>query len=291
MKNKFMYKILEVALSAVFVLLTTIQYAVPRGLNKDIAANLNSEGIKVPIIMYHSILKYPTSGDKYTVTPYQLEEDIKYILDKGYTPIPPSRLIKYVYDGVPLPSNPVILSFDDGYYNNYTYLSPLLEKYGIYACIGVIGVHSERFSQNNEENNNYGHLTWERIREMTYKNNVEILNHSFDMHSQSPAKGCLRRPGESTDEYKTRFTDDVIKNSNVFYRNGIISPPVYVYPFGAYSEESERILKDMGYLMTFSCTERVSTVTRDPQSLYLMGRYNRDGSMSTPGFMKKIGIE
>ena len=126
---------------------------------------------------------------------------------------------------------------------------------------------------------------------MTYKYNVEILNHSFDMHGQSPAKGCLRRPGEDSTEYKARLMEDTIRNSNVFYRNGVISPPVYVYPFGAYSDESEKILKDMGFLMTFSCTERVNTVTKDPQSLYLMGRYNRDGSMSTYGFMKKIGIK
>ena len=65
------------------------------------------------------------------------------------------------------------------------------------------------------------------------------------------------------------------------------APTCYTYPFGACSEESERILKDMGFLCTLGCEERVNLVTRDAGCLYEMGRFNRAAGESTEGYLSR----
>ena len=65
------------------------------------------------------------------------------------------------------------------------------------------------------------------------------------------------------------------------------TPTCYTYPFGACSEESERILKEMGFLCTLGCEEKVNLVTNDPACLYEMGRFNRPAGESTESYLNR----
>ena len=68
---------------------------------------------------------------------------------------------------------------------------------------------------------------------------------------------------------------------------GLPAPTCYTYPFGACSEESERILKEMGFLCTLGCEEKVNLVTNDPACLYEMGRFNRPAGESTESYLHR----
>ena len=49
-------------------------------------------------------------------------------------------------------------------------------------------------------------------------------------------------------------------------------------------------MKDLGFKATLSCYERMNYITREPECLFQLGRYNRHGALSTEEFMKKAGI-
>ena len=117
----------------------------------------NESYINVPIIMYHSILK-SQSGD-YIVHP----DDLAYISSKGYTTITMTDLINYVYKDTPLPKKPIIITFDDGHYNNLGYAVPLLKKYNMKAVVSIVGKYTDTFSNSDEANLNYGYLRWKDI--------------------------------------------------------------------------------------------------------------------------------
>ena len=56
-------------------------------------------------------------------------------------------LIAYVRDGTPLPEKPIILSFDDGYYNNYVYVLPLLQQYSARIVLSLLGRNTDDFTE------------------------------------------------------------------------------------------------------------------------------------------------
>ena len=102
------------------------------------AGTSDRDKVRLPVVMYHSILKNPVKKSEYVVSPDLLEKDLKYLKKKGYTPVFMKDVIAYEEGKGTLPAKPIVLSFDDGYYNNYYYAFPLLRKYDMKAVISIV---------------------------------------------------------------------------------------------------------------------------------------------------------
>ena len=254
------------------------------------AAALNphiDDGVFVPIIMYHSILHDPNRAGKYVISPEVLESDMLYLKNNGYTSIVVGDLIKYVESDVPLPEKPVLLTFDDGYLNNLTYLLPLLEKHDMRACVAVVGAFTEKFSREQDHNPNYSYMSWDDIKAITASGRVEIENHSYGMHEEKSRKGSMKRSGETLSEYQEALFNDLTKLQTALSDNCGITPCAFVYPYGEISAESVDVLKAIGFKASFGCREIPNYISKDPDSLFSLGRYNRPSGISTEKFMDK----
>lgn len=259
--------------------------------NALLFAQEDVDGVKVPILMYHSILKDPSRSGKYVVTPGQLEEDLCYLKEHGYTAIVMDDLIRYVYQGQPLPDKPVMVTLDDGHLNNLTYLLPLLEQYEMKAVISIVGSYAQRAVDWNDHNPNYAYLDWDEIHALVASGRVEIQNHTYNMHDQSARSGARRKSGEAVESYQQALRDDLQRTQQALVELAQVpAPTTFTYPFGQISEESEQVLMQMGFAASLSCYERINVITRDTRCLYQLGRYNRPSGISTAKFMKKLGI-
>ena len=247
------------------------------------------EGIPVPVVMYHSLL--PGGNSDFVVDPDLFEQDLQHLQQHGYTTVTVADLIAYVKDGTPLPEKPVMLTFDDGYYNNYLYAHPLLQKYGMRAVLSPIGSVSEFYSANPAEQDHprYSHVTWAQLREMVQSGVWEIGHHSYDLHhTDRGRKGVAQKKGESDAAYATLLTDDLQKAADLLKTHVGVTPTVFVYPFGAHTTGTDPVLKEAGFAATLSCVERVSTITRDPDSLWRIGRYRRPPGVDSQTFFEPI---
>ena len=153
------------------------------------------------------------------------------------------------------------------------------------AVVSIIGSQTALFTENGEENAYWSHLRAERLRET--EDVFEIQNHSWNLHEYGERRGCLRRSGEDEARYAKLLYEDTEQTQQLIEEIGLPAPECYTYPFGACSEESERILREMGFLCTLGCEERINTVTRDPDSLYQLGRFNRAAFESTDDFLRR----
>lgn len=118
--------------------------------------------VRVPILMYHYVSWPPAGADRYrrdlSVAPEQLAEHLAYLQREGYQGITLYDLYNHLTSGQPLPQKPVILTFDDGYRDNYDNAFPLLRQYGFPATFFVL---TEVTSQGVPD-----YMTWDQLREM-----------------------------------------------------------------------------------------------------------------------------
>lgn len=104
------------------------------------------QNVNVPILMYHHISNIvPTDilAHSLTVDTKNFVQQLDYLQKHHYHTITFNQLFNTLYYKAPLPQNPIILTFDDGYTDAYTWALPELKKHGFSATFfiisGVIG--------------------------------------------------------------------------------------------------------------------------------------------------------
>lgn len=244
---------------------------------------------KLPILMYHSVLS--SKSGVYFVSPEALEQDVRELKKRGYESVTIAEVKRFLRGKGTLPEKPILLTFDDGHYNNLFYALEILKKYDFTAVLHVIGCFTEYSSTHEKDHPEYSHLTWEEIGEIARSGAFEIGSHSYAMHSYKPRFGIKRMEGESIEDYERALREDTLKlEKNLLEKSGVI-PVSYAYPFGAYDGESERILRSLGYDAIFTCYERVNTLKfGDEKKLARLFRINRDGTKKTVDFLNEHGI-
>ena len=256
--------------------------------NAEEAENCSREK-RLPVLMYHLILKNPGNSNKFIVPQSVFEEDLKYIKNHGYTTILVQDLIDYTENKKELPEKPILLTFDDGAFNNYLYAFPLAKKYEAKFIFSPIAKEAERYTKAHDENPTYSHANWEKISEMSKSGLVEIQNHTYNMHSNKNSRiGCTKKRNESVEEYKQKLSEDIRKSQELISQNTGVTPTAFFYPYGAKSDCSEEILKSLGFKATFLCESKVNIISRNPECLFGLKRFIRPPGVPTEKIFSKF---
>lgn len=271
-KNLLIYIIILVFFSAVFITCSNLIFEDGSKSSPTIALDKNS--VCVPIIMYHEVKN--TCAGKDVITPNEFESDLKYLKENNYATITMTQLINHVYKKTPLPAKPVILSFDDGYYNNYVYVYPLLKKYNMKIVLSIIGKNTDDFSTIEDININYSHVTWNQINEMMKSGLVEIQNHTYDLHSIKCGRfGCGKEFGESQQHYENVLTGDIQRLQDEVTLYTHYTPNTFTYPYGKVSGASLPIIKKLGFKASLTCTYGTNIINYNPECLFELRRVCR----------------
>lgn len=239
----------------------------------------------LPIIMYHQVKTNKTGKD--AITPNEFESDLKYLSENHYTTITMNQLVDFVYNNKELPEKPIILSFDDGYLNNYEYVFPLIKRYNVKIVLSIVGKSTDDFTKIEDINLNYSHVTWDQLREMIHSGYVEVQNHTYNMHQFKERVGCMQKKSESLADYEQALMNDIGKLQEEIKTMTGKTPNTFAYPYGRYNENTNIILRKMGFKATLSCKFGVNIITRDPNSLYDLKRICRAHRQSVKKLLKK----
>jgi len=169
------------------------------------------EGYRVPILMYHGVTDDVWGGIDLFVRPADLEAQLQYLTENGFTPIWFEDLA-YV-DRI---EKPVILTFDDGYADNYHELFPLLQKYQVKATIFVVTGTMDW---------NPRSLTTEQIRELSASGLVSIQSHTVT----HPYLGQMTREQQE---------EELVQSKLTLLRITGKEPYVICYPSGKYNQDT-----------------------------------------------------
>lgn len=279
---------LEAAFLAGLILFAAVGASVEQRLARP--ASAQDTAVPLPVAMYHSVTDQGDSPGEYVISPSMLEKDLQWLSQHGYETVVVGDLVSHVENGTPLPEKPVMLTFDDGYYNNYRNAYPLLQKYGMQAVLSPVGTLVEQFTETDdpEEHEVWSYCTRQELQEMAVSGVVEMQNHSYDFHELTPRRGCLRKSGEDEATYRNIFFEDTRKAQELFRSIGISPPVCYTYPYGARNAETDALVQEYGFVASLSCEEGITCITRDAASLKNIRRYNRDGRISSEQFWQKV---
>jgi len=123
------------------------------------------DDVKVLVLNYHMVNSMFIS---LAIEPDDFDWQMKYLVDHGYHSISTDELYDFLAGKGTLPDRPVLITFDDGYVDNYTNAYPILKKYNLKATIFIVtGFVSKR----------KGYLTWDQLREME-KNGITAQSHT-----------------------------------------------------------------------------------------------------------------
>ncbi len=241
------------------------------------AAATPEEGTReLPIIMYHSVVGDPSLAGDYVITADELEADLRYLSENGWTAVTCDELVRFADGEGDLPERPVVLSFDDGCYNNFYYALPLLEKYNMKAVFAPVTSWTEQAASEEAPSPVYSYMDADNLKTCFLSGRVELADHTYSLHDLSRRRGVLRKPGESATEYRRMLWSDLDRSRRII---GAVTgqPPItFVYPYGFCSDETEELVSELGYRVTFGCEERVNVVSAgDYGCLSQLGRFNR----------------
>ena len=188
--------------------------------------------VVIPILLYHNFVTTVPETDpdnfQYINTPKSFEENIQALLNHGYTFFFFLELDEANRGISSLPDRPILITFDDGYYSNYEYIYPILKKYHIKASIFIL---TDKIGKEIDE---IKYLGWEECLEMQNSGLVEIGSHSTKhvFYNKLPVR---------------EIRDDVTKSYKIIEEHlGKQALKVFAYPYGAYTNETVRALKNNG---------------------------------------------
>lgn len=253
----------------------------------SLPAGAPAESVRLPVVMYHSITKI--NNNDYVLSPEKFEADVRYLSENGYRSVFLSEVADFVDGKGQLPKKPVVLSFDDGFYNNKANVLPILQKYGFKASFMVVGEYSQREEGETIRSTVYSYLSYDDVREMLNSGLCEFGNHTYHMHTlKNGRKGVQRKKGESESAYRKAFIEDTKRNEAAYARCGVTFS-AYAYPYGCYSGETPKILRELGYRTVLTCNSGMNVVKRgDANYLMALKRWNRPSKYSTKEFFEKI---
>ena len=253
------------------ILVAAVCAAVAAVAGRTEPASVNEASYSVPVLMYHSVCKNDRVHSDYFILPEKFEEDIRYLKAHGYTAVFTEDIVKYVKGEKNLPEKSVVITLDDGFYNNLSNVLPVLKKYGF-------------------KDPAYAYLSWEDISVLASSGCVEIGSHTYDMHALGTRRGCKKKKGEDPVRYKELLTDDLTKLQNALKEKSGVEAKVFAYPYGEFCDESQEVLEQLGFIAAYNCREKVNVINSQTD-LYSLCRINRPGHMSTEEFMKKWEID
>lgn len=181
----------------------------------------------VPVLMYHSVSPFATEENRLSVSHASFERQMRFLKDHHYNVVPLASLAEMIKNKKRIPRRTVVLTFDDGYRDNFTYAFPVLKKYNLPATIFVII---------NEIGRRQGdRLTWDQIYQMKRSGIIAFGSHALGpeplVNIASPA-GLKKEIFDSKRILEERLKTPV---------------EAFSYPEGRFNPAIRQLVQDAGY--------------------------------------------
>ncbi|HEY4875591.1 MAG TPA: polysaccharide deacetylase family protein [Puia sp.] len=194
--------------------------------NSDILARQ-----QIPVLCYHQIRDWRATDSKrakdYIVPVAVFKQQLKMLADSGYHTISPDELYDYLTKGSPLPSKPILLTYDDTDLGQFTVAYPEMQKYNFKGLFFIMTVSLNR--------PNY--MSREQVKQLSDAGNT-IGSHTWDHHNVKQYKG---------NDWKVQLDKPTQQLESITGK----AIRYFAYPFGLWNEQAIPELKKRDFKAAF----------------------------------------
>ncbi|MCJ8012976.1 polysaccharide deacetylase family protein [Paenibacillus sp. KQZ6P-2] len=223
------------------------------------APNPKQTQVEVPVLAYHSVSTKATN--EYVVTPEQFRKQMSTLHDLGYTSINMQQFDALMKGKIKNTGKFVLITFDDGYADNYKQAFPIMQQYGFTATMFVITnwVGSDSYA------------TWSELSELQ-KAGWDIMSHT------------RTHPDLSLMSSKDQ-TDEIAGSKQAIESHMHEKVNAMAYPYGLRSKDTVEIAKKCGYEYAFTFEDGWTSSVQNP---LLLKRIIVSGTEDLPTFRQKL---
>ncbi|MHB8623214.1 MAG: polysaccharide deacetylase family protein [Sulfuricaulis sp.] len=232
----------------------------------------------VPVLMYHHVGPHP---GLVTVSPATFEAHMAYLARQGYHALGADEFLEFIQGQRALAARNVLITFDDGYLDNYVYAYPILKRYGlkatIFAITGLIGEGTPRgYLGAGQLPATLDHrggkaalakgradevmLRWSEIETMEASGAVEVHSHTHmhqrwdQMYAASPQR--LEALAKDLAQTRAALKQHLGKASRHL-----------CWPWGYFEPEYQAMAAQLGFNAQYTTVRGVNLVGDDPQHI------------------------
>jgi peptidoglycan/xylan/chitin deacetylase (PgdA/CDA1 family) len=190
---------------------------------------------RIPILTYHRIVSFENISlckkESYVVSESQFKKHMEFLREQSFTTIDLDDYLYFRKHKNELPPKPVIITFDDGYENNYIYAFPILNAFGFKAVIYSVSDPDAKTFNAFEFPEHL--LSPEQMRELS-RNRISIQGHTKShAHLKYLADDKIREELEDCKNTLESFTNKQVIHMAI--------------PYGSYDKRVFNIARKLGY--------------------------------------------
>lgn len=205
----------------------------PKPSMEDIS--LFAQNRKIPVIMYHDVIKERTRRSMwFDCSAKEFEDQMEKIKEEGYTPISIGDLYKHLTEGFEVPDKAIVLTFDDNYQGFYDNAWPILKKYNFPAAMFV---HTAYVGDTKGE---HPKMSWDTLKELIKDPLFTVGSHTVTHYLD------LKDKDEPTQR------EELEKSKRDLEQELGITIDFLAYPNGSNSEYTQLLSRELGYKMAFT---------------------------------------
>lgn len=226
---------------------------------------------RVNAFIYHRFgdSRYPSTNISAEIFAQQLA----YLKQQNYQVLSLGEVVRRLTTGEPLPEQAAALCVDDAFVSFGAVAMPLLREYGYPVSLFV----------NTDAVGKPGYLSWDEIKALSDEG-VEIGN-----HTATHAYLVEKRKNEDFAAWRKRIIADISRSQRQFKKHLGFAPSLFVYPYGEYSPEVIKIVKELGFVAAFA---QQSGVIYAGHNLFTLPRFPMGGPYATlQGFKNKLRMK
>lgn len=221
--------------------------------------------MNVPVLFYHHVNN--NSGDTVTVTPEVFSSQMTYLHEQGYETLSVTQLIHFIAGDYVPAAKSVLITFDDGWIDNYLYAVPVLKKFNLKSTHFLITGRVENLTELYSIGLTPDHASCKKLINAGRAGEVVL---GWDLVKELDKDPLFEFYSHTVNHFRCAYlqVDELffeLSHSKQSIEARLSKPCDYLcWPYGSYSQSALECAAQLGYKGTFSTINGFCSIGSDP---------------------------